>query len=82
MVVKQGITAYGGEVGRGQLNSAYAGLGTLCSIIVRFNAPTLCLQSRLSEARALRAGATGVGWTVRILPPGSCGGSTSVPAVG
>ena len=32
MVVKQGMVVYEGKVGRGQLNAAYSGLGTLCSI--------------------------------------------------
>jgi hypothetical protein len=32
MVVKQGIAVCGGEVGRGELNGAYAGLGTITGI--------------------------------------------------
>ena len=34
MIVKQGLAAYGeGEVGLGELNAAFAGLGTLCGMV-------------------------------------------------
>lgn len=32
MIVKQGLAVYGGEVGRGELSGAYAGLGTLTGL--------------------------------------------------
>ena len=46
MVVKQGMVVYEGKVGRGQLNAAYSGLGTLCSIFANLLWGSAC-KSRL-----------------------------------